>query len=773
MNAVHEDIGVLNDYEFDLAFGSDENDFTLSLQKHICNYGYYVYFEETEYGGIIDQINVDTSDGSIVYAGRTWHGMLEKKIICPDDGMDYLTLNGDANAVLGDLIERMDLEDIFEASDEESGIQIEQYEMDRFINGYSGICKMLESVFAKLMIRFHNGKVQLSAVPRIDYSQNDDFDSSQVEFQITKNDRPLNHIVCLGSGEMRKRHIIHLFADCNGGIRPYTYVDNPVEDSDYILDTSQQMLFGTEEVAETYDYPNVQAKENYVVLDSMPEGWEKTFVKYYEKDGEEYIQLVLTQEDAYSLLSQKPFDWDERFGEYFVESSGTYVKVESVSIPIYTVQETVPADWNNRFNDYFVKNNGNYVLVASVSKVTYSKLTKEPNDWKKSYGNYFYRYSDGFEYKYAAVKPDSRNKYILQTLKPSDWETGFGNYFIQKSNGKGFVNVTETGADNPVYKLQKQMPSDWSKNYADYFYLYSDGRTEEYKSVEGVSKYKYVLLTMEPSDWKTNFTSYYVKGSGYNSVSPVDKAVYTLQTQQPSDWKSNCTAYYMLSTDKKKYVSVSMTTSESGASTAPNWVKNTYYTKTTQKAAPKWKKATYYMRTSYYVAPEWKVKTYYTREKSKVPKWEKGKYYTKSSYNVAPAYEDNKYYSCEKNDVAPEWLSGKYYTKTIQTVPTWQENKYFRHSIVDVIPEFEAGVYYRLAVDNYAELVAGAIERMKEAADCDKLEIEFDPYDDIYDIGDVVGATDSVTGLSLWQPITKKIITIRESETKIQYKVGK
>ena len=39
-------------------------------------------------------------------------------------------------------------------------------------------------------------------------------------------------------------------------------------------------------------------------------------------------------------------------------------------------------------------------------------------------------------------------------------------------------------------------------------------------------------------------------------------------------------------------------------------------------------------------------------------------------------------------------------------------------------------------------------------------------------IGDIVGAKENVTGISVWQPITKKIIKIINGKINIDYEVG-
>ncbi|MCM1545053.1 MAG: siphovirus ReqiPepy6 Gp37-like family protein, partial [Ruminococcus sp.] len=214
-----EDIGILNEYSFDMAYGSDENNFecTIDRNEHCCHEGYFLYVENEEYGGIIDEIKVDTNKEEITYIGRTWHGILESKVICPDEGQDYAVFDGEANTVLRQIVDMLNLSSLFVVSSEISCIEISGYQMDRYITGYSGIMKMLKAFDAKLYIRWSNGMVELSATERYDYSQDEEFDASQVDFIIKKNFNPVNHIICLGQGNLKDRAVIHVFTDENGG----------------------------------------------------------------------------------------------------------------------------------------------------------------------------------------------------------------------------------------------------------------------------------------------------------------------------------------------------------------------------------------------------------------------------------------------------------------------------------------------------------------------------------------------------------------------------
>lgn len=244
-NPNKEDLGVLQNYDMDLAFGADENNFecTISASTHCCSAGSLLYMEGTEYGGIIDGIRSKSDAQEVTYSGRTWHGILNSKVIEPDSGSAYLKLTGEANAVIGSLIDRMGLSGLFEASSDDSGLNIKSYQMNRYIKGFDGIGKMLGSVGARLQVEFRGHKVILSAVKKYDFTQDEEFDSDQCDFDIKKQFKTVNHLICLGSGELENRTVIHLFADKDGNI------------------SQTQTQFGMDELTDIYDYASVESDE--------------------------------------------------------------------------------------------------------------------------------------------------------------------------------------------------------------------------------------------------------------------------------------------------------------------------------------------------------------------------------------------------------------------------------------------------------------------------------------------------------------------------------
>lgn len=287
MNADKEDVGVMLDYTLDLAFGYDENDFecVITRDKHCCEKSFYLYIENTEYGGIIDNIGIDTEKDEVTYSGRTWHGILESKIIEPDSGADYLILSGELNSVLSALIERMGLTEIFKASSENSGLKASNYKMNRYIDGYSGIKKLLKTSGAKLVITFVDGFAVLSAKPSIDYSKDDQFDRDQISFIAIDRNNVLNHVICLGKGNLSEREVIHVYADENGNIsetQVFTgiseistvYENTNVEDSDELKQggidmikeawSSDELEFSFDENADSYDIGDIVGAKEYV-----------------------------------------------------------------------------------------------------------------------------------------------------------------------------------------------------------------------------------------------------------------------------------------------------------------------------------------------------------------------------------------------------------------------------------------------------------------------------------------------------------------------------
>ena len=235
-NSKKVDQGVLNTYAFDLSFGVEENDFEMNLnaRQSTLEYGAYVYIEGTEYGGIVDGMGSYTGSDTVTYKGRTWHGILNSKVIQPDAGADYFTVSGDANSILAVLIARLGLSGLFVAAESLSGVSLSNYKFPRYCKAYDGIRNMLSSVGAKLKLAWKDRVVHLSAVPIVDYTASP-VDGDTAVLTVERHEHKVNHLICLGQGELAAREVIHLYVNRFGKISDVQYYN------------------GLDEITETYD----------------------------------------------------------------------------------------------------------------------------------------------------------------------------------------------------------------------------------------------------------------------------------------------------------------------------------------------------------------------------------------------------------------------------------------------------------------------------------------------------------------------------------------
>lgn len=242
-DALLVDRGELKGFRLDVEEGDERNDFELSLDIEGAlrlEAGAMVYAEGTEWGGVVDAVESSPADGLVRYTGRTWTGVLADKVLEPDAGQDRLSVSGDANAVLLQLIERMGLSGRFTAPAAASGVAV-SHSFERYCTGYAGIRAMLAASGAKLVVRCRAGVVELSASPMADYS--DGPDSDRADIGVKRVSRPYNHLVSLGSGEGAQRVVRHDYADAEGNV------------------SQTQTLFGLDERTAVYDYSNADAEE--------------------------------------------------------------------------------------------------------------------------------------------------------------------------------------------------------------------------------------------------------------------------------------------------------------------------------------------------------------------------------------------------------------------------------------------------------------------------------------------------------------------------------
>ena len=231
-NSKRIDQGVLQAYALDLSFGDSENDFELTIGTYpVLEPNSIVYIEGTEYGGVLDGKKTSTDSKTITYIGRTWHGVLNSKVIEPDAKNDYLVVTGDANEILSMLIQRLKLDEFFCVSSKLSGITISNYQFERYCYGYDGMKAMLLKFGAKLKMEWVDRSIFLYAVPVVDYTDKS-VDNDTAALNVEQHQTKINHLICLGKGELAEREVIHLYVDQFdriGDIQYYTGIDEVVK----------------------------------------------------------------------------------------------------------------------------------------------------------------------------------------------------------------------------------------------------------------------------------------------------------------------------------------------------------------------------------------------------------------------------------------------------------------------------------------------------------------------------------------------------------------
>lgn len=220
-------IGILKaDIDFEIGNIDSLNNFEM-LTTPIDARGLYI--DGTEYGGIFEYEHGFSDENKQTLKGWTWRGLLTQGIIIPPSGSDYYTVSGDANTILADLLEDY-LGGFFKVPSEEAGITISSYQFQLYTTYLEGIMDMLESVGARLKITATKDDVgspvsvyvEAVAIETVEGSFNAD---SPVQLEYTFNNMGINHLVCMGQGELQERTRVDLYTDNTGAISTTQYYE--------------------------------------------------------------------------------------------------------------------------------------------------------------------------------------------------------------------------------------------------------------------------------------------------------------------------------------------------------------------------------------------------------------------------------------------------------------------------------------------------------------------------------------------------------------------
>lgn len=276
----YKEIGFLKKCDIDFELGSfatsSKNDFqiTMSIDQlpQEIEYGSLIYELGTEVGGMVIGIGSDTSINKAYIYGVTWRGMLNRKNILPPPGQGYYLARGDANEVICELINEQ-FDGLIVGSSRTSSIDVNHD--FRFTQLGAGIEKMLSRAHARMNIQSLKINdilcVFVSAVPINNFSNEIELNNDYGINMIAKKTKSgINHVICLGKGELTERTVIHLYKLENG----------------VITTDSTNAIKGIDENVLVYDYSSAETEDDLI------EGGKK---KFDENCDEESLSIKITE----------------------------------------------------------------------------------------------------------------------------------------------------------------------------------------------------------------------------------------------------------------------------------------------------------------------------------------------------------------------------------------------------------------------------------------------------------------------------------------------
>ena len=233
---------IYTDYSLDFDT-TDTMDYKLTATRAIydkLSTATYLYIPGTEYGGIIDSITHNTSDDSIIASGRSFRGLLNSKIIAPDSEQDYKVVSGNLAEILDSILAENNLDYLYMIDPALTWITLNNYQIAR----YCSVLYLLNALESKTGLSLYLAWSAKYHKVVITYRQPIDWTSKslyvQADITTTKTSHKVNHLICLGSGELKDRMRVDLYADTQGRI------------------STIQSIVGADEYTQVYDYSNAK-----------------------------------------------------------------------------------------------------------------------------------------------------------------------------------------------------------------------------------------------------------------------------------------------------------------------------------------------------------------------------------------------------------------------------------------------------------------------------------------------------------------------------------
>lgn len=241
------DLGTVTPLDGDFAYGRDENDFAVDFDGGaIPPVGGILYAEGSDVGGMVTGYANRPDEGTFQVTGLTWTGLMGTRVLRPDSGQAYWSVSGDVRECAAQLIGRLGLGYAFHVSSGDVGVKVThtfkgstsatQSDAGRYMDGWAAMWQLASEHGCSMRMRWDGsiGKVRLTVLRRSDWTGDEAADAGLATVGVTVS-RPVNHLVCLGKGDLATRTVVDLYADATGRV------------------STKQTLTGRDEVADVYD----------------------------------------------------------------------------------------------------------------------------------------------------------------------------------------------------------------------------------------------------------------------------------------------------------------------------------------------------------------------------------------------------------------------------------------------------------------------------------------------------------------------------------------